>query len=187
MDTAVDGYRSNSFWGSVKAEFANGLTALADTFGGRAVKALSTASGTAAGCGQTGKAVALGTATVGLIALEAFSWGRAGAMIGAPMKGVKALGTDYSHFIGESTMRRYPIWKRIFSPERTVFNGRVVPVLEHAATDFYRFNFLPKAMKQALGGKTWGPVRSYLNRTPDWGRFFMTQPGTRFIDRRVGG
>jgi len=178
---AVSGYLRGGFWGHAQAELSNAGTALIDTIGGQAVKSLSTKSGDAAGAGRTAEAWGYGAATVGYIALEAFTWGRTGAMINAPLKGTRAAGTDFSHFIAEATMKKYPFWQIIFGPvkNRTAFNGNVVSVIEHAMTDPYKHNFLPVLLKKKV--PQYGLFRSYLNRSPQWLRFLIFRPGTSFI------
>lgn len=179
---AQAGYSAQSGLGTFYAEWMNLTTAVADTFGGQSVKTLSTASGGAYGKGDYAVAAGYGAATLGLIALESFTWGRTGAMVRAPLTGVKAAETEFSHFIGEATMRKNPVWYKIFSPERTIFNGRVVSVTEHALTDAYRWRFLPKAMKEALV-KGYGVTRSYFNRLPDPLRFLSFYPGLNLFEK----
>lgn len=180
---AVSGYQRGGFWGHAQAELSNVGTALIDTIGGQMVKSLATKLGDAAGAGRTAEAWGYGAATIGYIALEAFTWGRTGAMINAPLAGTKAAGTEFSHFIGEATMKKYPFWQTVFGAvkSRTAFNGKVVSVVEHAMTDAYRFRFLKVPVKTALGGVPWGPIRSYINRSPDWLRFLVFRPGANFI------
>lgn len=105
-------------------------------------------------------------------------------MCGAATKGSRALATEFSHAVGESTMKKFPFWRYIFSPGRSAFNGRVVSVTEHALTNAYRFRFLPKAMKDVLKAP-YGPTRAYFNRAPNWLQFFNFRGGTSFMESKL--
>ncbi len=187
--SAVSGYQRGGFLGHLQAEASNVGTALLDTIGGSTVKNLATKSGDSAGAGRTGEAFAYGAATVGVIALEAFTWGRTGSMFGASSKGSLTAGTEYSHFIGNATRKKLPIWQSIFSDGNTLFNGKVVNIYDHAMSDAYKFNFIPKGLKEVwrLKGitKPWGAARSYLNRSPEWLRFLTFIPGVNSIDNKL--
>lgn len=148
-----------------------------DTIGGRTVKSLASESGHAAGCGQTGKAILYGALTVGDIALEAFTWSRAGALKGA-LKGTKAAGTEFSHWIPT----------RMGGP-RAWWNGRVVSEAEHALNDDFRWQFLPREAKTALKPlkDRYFPLRQQLNRLPEWPRLLIFAGGTAVINSGRGG
>ena len=180
VSLSVRGYQRGGFLGHAQAEIGNGLVAFYDTIGGRTVADLAGRSGDANGRGAHGEAALWGLATVGYIGLEAFTFGRAGAMVKAPLKGCKEVGTEFSHFISKATMKRYPIWRQTFS-EPSIFNGRVVSVAEHAATDAARFRFLAKEGTKGLTKQTvkqYGFVRSTVNRSPLWLQFFGFRAGT---------
>lgn len=163
-DSAVAGYTRGGFWGNMQAELSNVGTALLNTIGASTVKELSSKSGSAFGCGDyLGGSVYL-VATGAYIVFEAGSFGRLGALKGAT-KGSKLAATEFSHWIP----------KRLGGP-RIWWNGRIVSVTEHALTDVYRYQFLPKSVKEVLK-RSWHPARQQLNRLPEWVRFIGLRGG----------
>ena len=132
------------------------------------MKTLSTASGSAYGCGNYGAAIFYGTLTLGDIALEAYTWGRLGALSG-PLKGIKAEGTEFSHWVPTR-----------FGGPRAWWNGQVVSVEEHALTDDLRWQFMSRAWKETAHQH--GLLRQQLNRLPQWGRFGIFSGGTQVIN-----
>ena len=81
-DMATAGFNNGGITGSVQGNFYSGATALLDTLGGQAVGSTASLSGTAAGNGDTGAAIGWGTASVGLIALNAYTGGQSAAAVG---------------------------------------------------------------------------------------------------------
>jgi RHS repeat-associated protein len=80
-ELAAAGFNRGGIMGSVQANFYSGATALLDTFGGQAVGDTASLSGTAAGEGRTGAAIGWGTASVGLIALNAYTGGQTASAV----------------------------------------------------------------------------------------------------------
>ena len=168
QDRSVAGIEDHSFLGDAESFFADAGTALLDTIGGRTVKALATRSGEEDGCGNTGAALWYGALTLGDIALEAYTWGRLGALSG-PLKGIKAEGTEFSHWF-PARMGGPRIW----------WNGQVVSVEEHALTDDFRRRFMAAAWKK--GAAEYGLLRQQLNRLPQWARFAGFSQGGQIIN-----
>jgi hypothetical protein len=111
------------------------------------VKDFATKAGTASGCGNTGAALGYGAATVGLIGLEAVSFGRVGQMLG----GTRAAGLEFSHSIPT----------RMGGP-RTWWNGSMVMPEVHAMSDPFRM------LAGMTGADKWPVWRQMLNRMPAW-------------------
>jgi RHS repeat-associated protein len=80
-EMAAAGFSRGGVLGSVQGNFYSGATALLDTLGGQAVGSTASLSGTAAGEGRTGAAVAWGTASAGLIALNAYTGGQTASAV----------------------------------------------------------------------------------------------------------
>ena len=80
-DMATAGFNNGGITGSVQGNFYSGATALLDTLGGQAVGSTASLSGTAAGNGDTGAAIGWGTASVGLIALNAYTGGQTASAV----------------------------------------------------------------------------------------------------------
>ena len=80
-ELAAAGFNRGGIMGSVQANFYSGATALLDTFGGQAVGDTASLSGSAAGEGRTGAAIGWGTASVGLIALNAYTGGQTASAV----------------------------------------------------------------------------------------------------------
>ena len=70
-----------------------------DTLGGAAVRSSAMSSGNAAGEGRTGAAIGWGAASGRLVAVNAFSFGRMGQMLGgtAGRAGVMEFGAQFQH------------------------------------------------------------------------------------------
>jgi RHS repeat-associated protein len=81
-DLGAAGFQQGGVLGSLQGNFYSGATALLNTLGGQAVGITAALSGTAAGNGNTGAAIGWGTASVGLIALNAYTGGQSAAAVG---------------------------------------------------------------------------------------------------------
>jgi RHS repeat-associated protein len=80
-DMATAGYNRGGISGSVQANFYSGMTALLDVIGGQGVGGTASKSGTAAGEGRTGAAVAWGAGSGALIVMNATTFGRGASAI----------------------------------------------------------------------------------------------------------
>jgi RHS repeat-associated protein len=81
-DLGAAGFQQGGVLGSLQGNFYSGATALLNTLGGQAVGSTANLSGTAAGNGNTGAAIGWGTASIGLIALNAYTGGQSAAAVG---------------------------------------------------------------------------------------------------------
>jgi hypothetical protein len=81
-DMATAGFNNGGIMGSVQGNFYSGATALLNVIGGQAVGSTATLSGTDAGNGNTLGAIGWGSASVGLIALNAYTGGQSAAAVG---------------------------------------------------------------------------------------------------------